>query len=353
MKNSTSNHLIDEVNIVVYDKNTEHSNQLADQDTDAFAFILLTKIAHKFKSVSFLSGGFVDFHHNYPILCSITGPSTRHTSTAPTSPETTPSVSTEKLLTAMEPISAELNKRLKKHVLNHSISSYDTTSEFFRATSLNLAKSAYSTVLDTVPGHSSSEKEDSPAAFSTPSSPAIREPTKILNYLFLGSQEDALSSATLKALGITNVLNVSINCPKPDFISDANFLRISVNDGHTAKIRPFFDVAFRFIGKSAFKLLNFVWPGFSVFYIVAFQFRKVPQSEYQSAHPLSGRHIALAHTRHRLSHAKPKPLLWRRLQVSLLPYWPAHTSPVINSAFYLAKGLSRKSVQLYRLTSTS
>ena len=58
-----------------------------------------------------------------------------------------------------------------------------------------------------------------------------------------------MSQASLEALGITNVLNVSITCPKPDFIPDANFLRISVNDGHVAKIRPFFDVAFRFIEK--------------------------------------------------------------------------------------------------------
>ena len=40
-----------------------------------------------------------------------------------------------------------------------------------------------------------------------------------------------------------------MSCPKPEFISDANFLRIPVNDGHAAKILPFFDVAYRFIEK--------------------------------------------------------------------------------------------------------
>jgi predicted protein tyrosine phosphatase len=65
----------------------------------------------------------------------------------------------------------------------------------------------------------------------------------------LGSQEDSLSEKTMKALNITNVLNVSIQCPKPKFIEDAHFLRIPLNDGHAAKILPFFDVAFRFIEK--------------------------------------------------------------------------------------------------------
>lgn len=51
-------------------------------------------------------------------------------------------------------------------------------------------------------------------------------------------------------MNITYVLNVSISCPKACFISDANFLRIPVNDGHIAKISPFFDVAYRFIGKN-------------------------------------------------------------------------------------------------------
>ena len=45
------------------------------------------------------------------------------------------------------------------------------------------------------------------------------------------------------------MLNVSIACPKACFISDDNFLRIPVNDGHVAKISPFFDIAYRFIGK--------------------------------------------------------------------------------------------------------
>ena len=42
---------------------------------------------------------------------------------------------------------------------------------------------------------------------------------------------------------------MSATCPKPAFIDDAHFLRISINDGHGEKISPYFDVAYRFIEK--------------------------------------------------------------------------------------------------------
>lgn len=282
MKNSTSTYLIEEVNIVVYDHHTEHSNQLAetveDKPGDAFAFILLSKIAQKFESVSFLSGGFVAFNENYSDLCSSSSSNYLRQTSNPTlissctssktgtpmgySPTTDkPMLQTTRNETSdIEPFRIDFFNRRKKHVLHHSISSYDTNSEFFRNTnSAALAKRTHTATLDTIPHNVASylsNDEKSTLLSSGDSSkngslesPVIREPTKILSYLYLGSQEDALSSATLNALGITNVLNVSINCPKPDFISDAHFLRISVNDGHSAKIRPFFDVAYRFIGK--------------------------------------------------------------------------------------------------------
>lgn len=284
MKNSTSTFLIDEVNIVVYDNHTEHTNQLAEtvdenSSDETFAFILLSKIAQKFKSVSFLQGGFVNFKENYSDLCSRTNYQ-KLTSTIPTtitsnhgpideSVDLPTQSNTERLMihnndSTNEP-SLVIHFKRKKHVLKHSISSYDTNSEFFRSGSLNLMKNTHTSTLDTIPSLSSNtylsndEKTNLLSNDSSPSSsaktkislesPSIREPTRILSYLYLGSQEDALSSATLKALGIDNVLNVSISCPKPDFIADANFLRISVNDGHAAKIRPFFDVAYRFIEK--------------------------------------------------------------------------------------------------------
>jgi hypothetical protein len=86
-------------------------------------------------------------------------------------------------------------------------------------------------------------------ASSSSTTLAIRQPTKILSYLYLGSEEDATCKLTMETLGITSVLNVSVNCKKPAFIKDQNFLRIPVNDGPADKILPFFDIAFRFIGK--------------------------------------------------------------------------------------------------------
>jgi dual specificity MAP kinase phosphatase len=53
-------------------------------------------------------------------------------------------------------------------------------------------------------------------------------------------------------MNIKNILNVSVTCPKPEFINEANFLRIPVNDGHSAKILPFFELAYKFIGSIFF-----------------------------------------------------------------------------------------------------
>lgn len=298
MKNSTSTYLVEEViNIVVYDKNTEHSNQLVEfeEEENGFAFILLSKIAQKFKSVSFLTGGFIDFKANYSDLCSSN--SQIYNNSRPTNIITTSNISTtpilshilsnvnaeEHFLNVNTPIIVMKNedinsntsdkdkmpltktiidkhlvinfKQQKKHVLNHSISSFDTSSQFYRLQTASKQKQItqntstfpLDTSSSTLPYNTEKESSVDPKSTSPPIS--IRDPTKILNYLYLGSQEDALSNVTLNALGITNILNVSISCPKPDFIADANFLRISVNDGHAAKIRPFFDVAYRFIEK--------------------------------------------------------------------------------------------------------
>lgn len=271
MKNSTSTYLFDEVNIVVYDKHTEHSNQLVEAtDTDntpsdhAFSLILLAKLAQKFNSVSFLSGGFVDFKDTFTDLCYTSNPG-RNSSNMPPGSSITPNSSTNSSVTNT-PTTETINPtdkvdsealvnqfKRKKHVLNHSISSYDTI-EYFRQTS-SLLKNNSNSTLDQVPLLNEDVSSGSASLMKskcTPDgggSPVIRDPTRILSHLYLGSQEDALSGATLKQLGITNVLNVSISCPRPEFIADANFLRISVNDGHAAKIRPFFDVAYRFIEK--------------------------------------------------------------------------------------------------------
>ncbi|KAL3179595.1 hypothetical protein MRX96_037977 [Rhipicephalus microplus] len=74
-------------------------------------------------------------------------------------------------------------------------------------------------------------------------------PTRILPFLFLGSQRDAQDPDLLAAHNICYELNVSTSCPKPDFIPDAHFLRIPVNDSHADKLRPHFARACRFLDK--------------------------------------------------------------------------------------------------------
>lgn len=74
-------------------------------------------------------------------------------------------------------------------------------------------------------------------------------PTRILPFLYLGSQNDAINREVLKDHDITYELNVSTNCPKPDFIMDHQFMRIPVNDNYSEKLLPHFNKAFHFLDK--------------------------------------------------------------------------------------------------------
>jgi len=74
-------------------------------------------------------------------------------------------------------------------------------------------------------------------------------PTRILPFLYLGSQVDAMNQEVLKNHNITYILNVSTSCPKPDFIKDSHFLRIPVNDNYSDKLLPYFKEAIHFLDK--------------------------------------------------------------------------------------------------------
>uniref|UniRef100_A0A0K0ESD7 protein-tyrosine-phosphatase n=1 Tax=Strongyloides stercoralis TaxID=6248 RepID=A0A0K0ESD7_STRER len=76
-------------------------------------------------------------------------------------------------------------------------------------------------------------------------------PTKILNFLYLGSQADALNNDILKKYDIKAILNITIPCIRPDkeLIKDSNFLNIELKDNFTEKILPHFERAFEFIDK--------------------------------------------------------------------------------------------------------
>ena len=87
-------------------------------------------------------------------------------------------------------------------------------------------------------------------SLSQPCLPTINPgPTKILPFLYLGSQHDAYNKELLKTHNITYELNVSITCPKPDFVQESHFMRIPVNDNYSEKLLPYFPMAFNFLEK--------------------------------------------------------------------------------------------------------
>lgn len=92
------------------------------------------------------------------------------------------------------------------------------------------------------------QKKPSIDAIGQPCLPNIG-PTRILPFLYLGSQVDAMNQELLKNHNITYELNVSTTCPKPDFIQDSHFLRIPVNDNYSDKLLPHFPKAINFLDK--------------------------------------------------------------------------------------------------------
>ncbi|XP_071502217.1 uncharacterized protein [Diadema antillarum] len=74
-------------------------------------------------------------------------------------------------------------------------------------------------------------------------------PTRVLGFLYLGSQQDVMSEECLKRNGINYVLNISKSCPVPEFLPQTHVHRIPVLDNHTEKILPWFDEALEFIDK--------------------------------------------------------------------------------------------------------
>ncbi|XP_035663968.1 dual specificity protein phosphatase 16-like [Branchiostoma floridae] len=72
-------------------------------------------------------------------------------------------------------------------------------------------------------------------------------PTRILPFLYLGSQKDVFNREVMEFYEINYVLNTSVTCPKPDYVPDTHFLRIPVNDNYAERIFPWFDKIIEFI----------------------------------------------------------------------------------------------------------
>jgi len=85
------------------------------------------------------------------------------------------------------------------------------------------------------------------------STPPNVGPSQILPFLYLGSQEDALSTKVMQDNHITHVINVSTTGQKAPFLDgkdDEHFLRIPVIDCLNAQLLPYFDQAYSFIEKA-------------------------------------------------------------------------------------------------------
>lgn len=196
--------LVDESgDVIVYDQS---SVSPASVSPDSFLHVLLHKLVHVFRRVFLLSGGFLEFQACYGDLC-------------------------------------------------------EDKSRLMRSTTLNMT------------------------SLSQPCLPITNVgPTRILPFLYLGSQQDAhnkellavylLPIATIpfgfnllviritklersQDYNITYEVNVSTNCPQPDFIQDSHFLRLPVNDSYGEKLLPYFVRATQFIGLSLFVFLFF------------------------------------------------------------------------------------------------
>uniref|UniRef100_A0A914RA82 protein-tyrosine-phosphatase n=1 Tax=Parascaris equorum TaxID=6256 RepID=A0A914RA82_PAREQ len=80
-------------------------------------------------------------------------------------------------------------------------------------------------------------------SISQPCLPAASDgPTEILN---LNN-----SSFSFQKYGIQYVINLSVNCPRPESVKqEGHFMRIPVNDSYQEKLLPHFEEAFKFLDK--------------------------------------------------------------------------------------------------------
>jgi predicted protein tyrosine phosphatase len=94
-------------------------------------------------------------------------------------------------------------------------------------------------IFPTIPRKKSCNDDDEPS----------NGPTQILDFLFLGSQQDALNREILKRNGITKIINLSEPGIKCESIPNNKnyFLHIPINDSYQAKLLPHFDIAYEFL----------------------------------------------------------------------------------------------------------
>lgn len=181
--------------VVVYDQNSTSAEGLSDK---SIASLMLRKVSRDCKHVVFLQGGYDGFHSRFPDLCDV------------------PSSDDDSLL-----------KRRPSSLL-------------LQITNMSLGV----------------KEEESDPEDSNPSSPEEEElspsqrdstPYQILPHLYLGCRKVAACLPSLKANGITNVLNVTSSIPNKFVAAGLTYKQIAVEDSHDVNMLQHLPEAFAFI----------------------------------------------------------------------------------------------------------
>ena len=186
--------------VVVYDQNSTSADSLSEK---SIASLMLKKVSRDCKHVVFLEGGYDGFHSRFPHLCDV-------------------------------PSSAE-DSLLKK-----------------RPSSLLLQISSMSLSVKEEDSSSESDDSDPSSAEDEELSPSHRDatPYQILPHLFLGCRKVATCLPSLKASGITNVLNVTSSIPNKFTSAGLTYKQIAVEDSHDVNMLQHLPEAFAFIEKA-------------------------------------------------------------------------------------------------------
>lgn len=185
--------------VVVYDQNSTSADNLSDK---SIASLMLKKVSRDCRHVVFLEGGYDGFHSRFPHLCDV------------------PSSAEDSLL-KRRPSSLLLQ------ISNMSLSMKEDESD----------------AEDSNPPSSPEEDELSPSHRDA-------APYQILPYLYLGCRKVAACLPSLKANGITNILNVTSSVPNNFVTAGLTYKQIAVEDSHDVNMLQHLPEAFSFIEKA-------------------------------------------------------------------------------------------------------
>ena len=185
--------------VVVYDQNSTSADGLSEK---SIASLMLKKVSRDCRHVVFLEGGYDGFHGRFPHLCDV------------------PSSAEDSLL-KRRPSSLLLQ------ISNMSLSMKEDESD----------------AEESNPPSSPEEDELSPSHRDA-------TPYQILPYLYLGCRKVAACLPSLKANGITNVLNVTSSIPNNFVTAGLTYKQIAVEDSHDVNMLQHLPEAFSFIEKA-------------------------------------------------------------------------------------------------------